>query len=113
MEKKKKEIYCEHCSGVINDKHDLIVGVSIFTPIALHNECFIRNIKGAKGLFIADQPLKGFWSNAFALFALIIFIIGIALFSFGQLTEFWYFILLPAITLVYRLLSYINYERHL
>ncbi|WP_096153438.1 hypothetical protein [Bacillus sp. FJAT-45066] len=112
-DKKKKEIYCEHCSGVIKDKYDLIVGVNFFTPIAIHNDCFLRSINGSRGLFLADQPLNGFWSNVFAVFVIAFFAIGLILFSFGHLTDFWYFIFIPIITIVYRLMSYLNFERHL
>jgi hypothetical protein len=103
-----KEIYCDFCQKQIRIRDDLITATLMHEVVPYHEKCYAGNIKGAKTLFISNEPINGFAGTAFAVFSLILALLW-ALFAEGPMK------LVSLIALVpvgYRVYSYIRYERH-
>lgn len=105
----KKIIYCEECSGVIDNKEDLVTAQLRQDVFPYHEECYARGLKGAKALYLRNKPINGFSGN---FTALMFFMLGLGFLIFG-VGDIKYFSLLTLISLAIRLYSYIMFERHL
>ncbi|CQR45818.1 hypothetical protein BN1058_00056 [Paraliobacillus sp. PM-2] len=104
-----KAIYCDKCINEIKVRDDLVTATYVFVVVPYHEECYAKDLKGAKTFFLDNQPLNGFSGNLFFLFSIILAIIWcfIAEPSLKWLSLF-------AITPIgYRLYSYLIYERHI
>src|SRR5690554_2840888 len=102
----KQMVYCEKCSGVIEDRDELVTAILIYAVVPYHESCFASDLKGAKSFFLDNQPLNGFSGNL--IFALSI-IISFLWLLFGDVK--WYS-LLALLPIGYRLYSYFIYEIH-
>ncbi|RIW33974.1 hypothetical protein D3H55_10260 [Bacillus salacetis] len=104
-----KEIYCDACQKQIKVRDDLITATIMFEVAPFHENCYGTSIKGAKTLFISNEPINGFAGSAFTVFSVIIAILW-AVFTEDAMR---WVSLLALIPVVYRLFSYFRYERHL
>ena len=77
--------------------------------IPYHEDCYAKDLKGVKTLFLNNQPVNGFSGNILAFFALIVLIV-----SFFMKEETMIFLaVFMVFPILYRLYSYIVYERHI
>ena len=99
-----KAVYCEKCSKEIEFRGDLVTATIFFVVVAYHEDCYVKELKGFRGLFLDNQPLNGFSGNF--LFAMAV-LVGIG-FAFGSLK--WVSII-AVIPVLYRLFSFYKFER--
>jgi hypothetical protein len=104
-----KEIYCDFCQKQIKVRDDLITAAIMFEVAPFHESCYGTSIKGARTLFISNEPINGFSGSAFTVFSMIIAILW-AVFTEGPMR---WLSILALIPVGYRLYSYIRYERRL
>jgi len=105
--RKKKQIYCEQCSGQIQSKDDLITMFIVMSIVPLHSDCYGKQLKGGAS-FLMNKPLNGWYGNIQSTFFLLL---AIGLFIFGN-RELKFIAIVVCIPVIYRLGSYIIYERH-
>lgn len=104
-----KEIYCDFCSKQIKLRDDLITASMMLEVVPFHEGCYGSNIKGAKTLFISNEPINGFAGSFLAIISLILAVLWV-IFSEGSMR----FVAIAALVPVtYRIYSYFKYERHL
>lgn len=105
----KKTIYCEECSGVIHNKEDLVVAQFRMDVIPFHEDCYARELKGPKAIYIRNKPINGVSGN-FSTFMFFLLGLGILIFGVGDIK---YFSIVTINPIGIRLYSYIMFERHL
>lgn len=99
-----KVVICNKCHYLIEKKEHLITSTYLFEVVPYHEECFVKDIKGKKSLFVSNQPLNGFSGNISAIFSLFV--------SIGLLAgEYKIFSVIALIPVFYRLYSYFTFER--
>lgn len=101
-----KAVYCEKCSKEIKFRGDLVTATLFFVIVAYHEDCYVKDLKGFRGLFLDNQPLNGFPGN-FLFVAAVLVSIG---FAFGSMKWVSIIALLPVL---YRIYSYFRFERNL
>jgi hypothetical protein len=104
-----KTIYCDKCLKEIKIRSDLVTSTLFFEVIPYHEDCYAKDLKGAKSFFLNNQPLNGFSGN----FGVVVTVIIAFVWFFNA--EGWAKLssLLALLPLSYRLYSYFYYERHL
>lgn len=105
----KKVIYCEKCVGEIEHREDLVTSTSFLTIVPYHEKCYAKDLKGFKTISLSNYPINGITSNVATI---IIFILGIIWLIVAEDLEKWVSILF-LVPVIYRLYSYIVFERHL
>ncbi|HLQ72207.1 MAG TPA: hypothetical protein VK142_10430 [Bacillota bacterium] len=105
--RKNKHIFCEQCSKRIKSKDDLITMFIAMGIVPLHSSCYGKNLKGGFS-FLMNKPLNGWYANIQSIFFLLV-AIGLLIFGDKRLK---YLAIVVCIPVVYRLFSYIMYERH-
>ncbi|MTI49864.1 hypothetical protein [Sporosalibacterium faouarense] len=103
----RKFIHCEKCKGQINNKEELVVTTILFDIVAYHDECFSKDIKKAKGLFIDNRPINGSLGNIGVVVSLILIPLAYYVLEYRFLA--FVFLLAPLI----KFISWFKYERHL
>jgi hypothetical protein len=81
----------------------------MFEVVPFHEGCYGNNIKGAKTLFISNEPINGFAGSLFNIVSLILAVLW-GIFAEGSMKLAAFIVLVPV---AYRLFSYFKYERHL
>lgn len=104
----KKEIYCEKCSGQINDREELVTSTVFFFVAPFHEQCFSKSLKGWQTIYLGNVPINGLSGNIRALVALIAAII-LFLTTNGTYTLISILLLIVPIL---RLYSWLAYERY-
>ncbi|MEH7452566.1 hypothetical protein [Gottfriedia acidiceleris] len=104
-----KSIHCDKCLKEIRIREDLVASVVFFTVVPYHEDCYAKDLKGAKTLFLNNQPINGFSGNFITLLALFVII---ALFFIKDETMT-YVRVISTIPIIYRVYSYIALERYL
>ncbi|WP_409252718.1 hypothetical protein V1502_01980 [Bacillus sp. SCS-153A] len=104
-----KEIYCDFCQKQIKVRDDLITATLMYEVVPYHERCYASNIKGAKTLFISNEPINGFAATFYIVLTVILAIIW-AIFAESSMKAASLLMLIPV---GYRIYSYIRYERHL
>jgi hypothetical protein len=99
-------VICKKCSRLIEKRDELITSTYLFEVVPYHEECFAKDIKGAKSLLVSNQPLNGFSGNIWTIFSIITALV-LLIFA-GEQKFLSVFVILPAI---YRLYSYFTFER--
>lgn len=102
-------MHCEKCLGEIELRDDLVTATMLFSVVPYHEDCYAKDLKGAKTLFLNNQPINGFSGNFMTLFA---FVVGIWLVIFADGGMKLYSVLF-LIAVFYRLYSFYTFERHL
>ncbi|MCT8136732.1 hypothetical protein H1D32_02570 [Anaerobacillus sp. CMMVII] len=102
----KQIVYCDKCSREITDREDLVTAVFLFSVVPYHDNCYSKDLKGAKTLFLDNQPLNGFSGNFIFIISIIMAILW---FLFADAKIYSFLAILP---IGYRLYSYFMYERH-
>lgn len=80
-----------------------------FEVIPYHEDCYAKDLKGVKTLFLNNQPINGFSGNVLAFFALILFIVSF----FIKDDTMVFLAIFMTFPILYRLYSFIVYERHI
>lgn len=80
-----------------------------FEVIPYHEDCYAKDLKGVKTLFLNNQPINGFSGNILAFFALIILVVSFFL-KEDTMIFLAIFMVFP---ILYRLYSFVVYERHI
>lgn len=104
-----KTVYCEKCKRRIPYRGDLVTTTIFLEVVPYHEDCFANDLKGAKTLFVDNQPINGFSGNSTFLLC---FILAFILLFFVDGPMKWLSILM-IIPIIYRIYSYLKYERHL
>ena len=104
-----KTIYCDKCVKEIKVRDDLVTSTLLFEVIPYHEDCYAKDLKGAKTIFLDNQPLNGFSGN-FLFFLSIILAFVWLLIADPPLK---WLSLVAIIPIGYRLYSYLTYERHI
>lgn len=104
-----KLVYCSKCLREITFRGDLVTSTLLFEVVPYHEECFARDLKSPKTLFLGNQPLNGFSGNFVTFFAMLSSIVWLII---GDSQMKW-LSLLAMILVIYRLYSFFRYERHL
>ncbi|QDP41173.1 hypothetical protein [Radiobacillus deserti] len=104
-----KTIYCDKCLKEIKVRDDLVTSTLLFEVIPYHEDCYTKDLKGIKTLFLDNQPLNGFSGNVLFFLAIII-AIGWIVIAEGSLK---WLSLLAIVPIGYRLYSYYNFERYI
>lgn len=104
-----KKIICEHCSGEIKYKADLVVANLFVNLETYHNECYAQGLKTAKTFFLNNHPLNSTGGTISALYSVFLSILFLIFFPI-EASVFAILILIPFFL---RILSYVLYERHL
>ncbi|MFJ5621509.1 hypothetical protein ACIQD3_02005 [Peribacillus loiseleuriae] len=104
-----KPVYCDKCSREIKYRGDLITATILFEVIPYHEDCYAKDLKSAKMLFLDNQPLNGFSSNFVTIIAILL---GIGWLIFAEGFMKWAAII-PSIQVIYRIYSFFSYERQL
>ncbi|WP_138419741.1 hypothetical protein [Aquibacillus sediminis] len=104
-----KSVYCEKCHGEITFRGDLVTATFLLEVLPYHVDCYAKDLKGAKTLFLDNQPLNGFSGTFLAIVSLLV-AIGWSIVADGA---FKWGALLALIPVGYRLYSYLTYERFL
>lgn len=99
-----KAVYCEKCSKEIKFRGDLVTATLFFVIVAYHEDCYVKDLKGFRGLLLDNQPLNGFSGNFLFIMSILV---GIG-FSFGSMKWVSIVALIP---IVYRLFSFYMFER--
>ncbi len=77
--------------------------------IPYHEDCYAKDLKGVKTLFLNNQPINGFSGNVLAFFAIIVLIVSL----FMKDNTMLFLAVFMVFPILYRLYSYIVYERHI
>lgn len=104
-----KEIYCDSCSKQIKVRDDLITATILLEVVPFHEGCYGSNIKGAKTLFVSNEPVNGFAGTFFAVISLILALLW-GIFAEGTMKMI---ALIAIVPVLYRIYSFLKYERHL
>lgn len=104
-----KEIYCDFCQKQIKVRDDLITSTMVLEAVPFHERCYGSNIKGARTLFLSNEPINGLAGNVTAVISLILAVLW-PIFAEGVMK--WAF-LLALVPVGYRIYSYVKFERHL
>ena len=104
-----KLVYCDKCAREIKVRDDLVTATLLFEVVPYHEECYAKDLKGAKTIFLDNQPLNGFSGN---LGISLLFISAIVWSLVAEAPLKW-LSLLAIIPICYRLYSYLSYERHI
>lgn len=104
-----KKIICEHCSGEIEYKSDLVVANLFINMETYHNDCYSQGLKTAKTFFLSNHPLNSIGGTLSAIYSILLSIICFVVFT----NEAMLIAILVLIPFFLRILSYILYERHL
>ncbi|PEJ59020.1 MULTISPECIES: hypothetical protein [unclassified Bacillus (in: firmicutes)] len=104
-----KTVHCDRCSQEIRIRGDLVTATMFFQVVPYHEDCYAKDLKGAKTLILNNQPINGFSGNFLTFIAIVVFILS---FFINDETMI-YLSILSAIPIIYRLYSFIIYERHL
>lgn len=80
-----------------------------FEVIPYHEDCYAKDLKGVKTLFLNNQPINGFSGNVLVFFALILFIVSF----FIKDDTMVFLAIFMTFPILYRLYSFIVYERHI
>jgi hypothetical protein len=99
-----KAVYCEKCSKEIKFRGDLVTATLFFVIVAYHENCYAKELKGFRGLFLDNQTLNGFSGNFLFVMAILV---GIG-FAFGSMK--WVSIV-AVIPVLYRFFSFYKFER--
>jgi hypothetical protein len=102
-----KTVYCDKCQKEIKVRDDLVTATLFLEVVPYHTDCYARDLKSARTLFLNNQPLNGFLGN-FGL--LLVTIMAIGWLFFAENSSKW-LSLLAVIPIGYRLYSYLIYER--
>ena len=101
-----KAVYCEKCSKEIKFRGDLVTTTLFFLIVAYHENCYVKDLKGFRGLFLHNQTLNGFSGNFMFVMAILV---GIG-FAFGSMKWVSIIALIP---IVFRFFSFYLIERRL
>jgi len=101
-----KAVYCEKCSREIKFRGNLVTTTLFFWIVAYHEECYAKDLKGLRGVFLDNQTLNGFSGNFLFVMAILV---GIG-FAFGSMKWVSIIALLPVL---YRVFSFYRFERRL
>lgn len=104
-----KTIYCDKCAKEIKVRDDLVTSTLIFDVVPYHEDCYAKDLKGAKTIFLDNQPLNGLSGN---LVIFISMILAIVWFLITKNPLKW-LSLIAIIPIGYRFCSYFFYERHI
>jgi hypothetical protein len=77
--------------------------------IPYHEDCYAKDLKGVKTLFLNNQPVNGFSGNLLAFFALLVLIVSL----FIKEDTMIFLTIFMVFPILYRLYSYLVYERHI
>ncbi|MFZ3577958.1 hypothetical protein [Virgibacillus sp. DJP39] len=103
-----KAVYCDKCLLEIKVRDDLVTATIFFEVVPYHEECYSKDLKGAKSLFLTNQPINGFSGNIIIL-VIIALAITWAIVAEGPMKLLSAAGLIPIISRIY---SYVIYERH-
>ncbi|MFD4706696.1 hypothetical protein ACFWM3_17765 [Gottfriedia sp. NPDC058432] len=104
-----KTVYCDRCLKEIRIRGDLVTATMFFQVVPYHEDCYAKDLKGVKTLFLNNQPINGFSGNFLSFLA---FAICIATFFIDDHSMI-YLLILALIAIMYRLYSFFIFERHL
>lgn len=104
-----KTVHCDKCLKEIRIRGDLVTATMFFQVVPYHEDCYGKDLKGAKTLFLNNQPINGFSGNFLTLLAFAIFIASLIIDEETMI----YLSILSLIAIMYRVYSFIIYERHL
>ncbi|WP_088073044.1 hypothetical protein [Gottfriedia luciferensis] len=104
-----KIVYCDKCLKEIRIRGDLVTTTMFFQVVPYHEDCYAKDLKGAKTFFLSNQPINGFSGN-FLSFLAILICISTFFINDETMIYLFFFTLFP---IIYRLYSYFIYERHL
>ncbi|MBP0726420.1 hypothetical protein J5Y03_14765 [Bacillus sp. RG28] len=102
-----KTIYFDKCLREITVRNDLVTAILFFEVVPYHENCYAKDLKGVKTLFLDNQPINGFSGNFVTLLA-ILFCIGCFFYEPMK-----YLSIIAIIQIIYRLYSYFVFERHI
>ncbi|MRH41257.1 hypothetical protein GH741_01050 [Aquibacillus halophilus] len=74
------KVYCDKCLQEIKIRDDLVTSTLAFEVVPYHEDCYDKDLKGAKTFFLSNKPLNGFSGN-FSFILAIILAIGWLLFA--------------------------------
>ncbi|TCT24650.1 hypothetical protein EDD68_105107 [Melghiribacillus thermohalophilus] len=105
----RKKVYCEKCTDEIKYRDDLTTARLFVEVVPYHNDCYAKDLKSAKTFFLDNQPINGTSGNFLGIIS-VFFILFFLLIVDGleQIVAFAF-----VIPLLYRVYSYVVYERHL
>ena len=102
-------VYCEKCDREIKFKGDLVTTTFVFIVVPYHEDCYAKDLKGMRTFFVSNNPINGISGNITAIISIII-----GIFALVFLDGFTKFVgLLALVSVVYRLYSYIRFEKRL
>ncbi|MCK6256290.1 hypothetical protein LCY76_06735 [Fictibacillus sp. KIGAM418] len=104
-----KTIICDRCTKEITLKDDLVTVTMFFEVIPYHEECYAHDLKGTISFFLNNRSLNGLSGNISMVIS-ILFGLWLVFFTEGSLRFVSLLVLIP---IIYRLYSYLAYERHL
>ena len=104
-----KIVTCDKCLKEIKIRGDLVTATMFFEVIPYHEDCYANDLKGAKTLFLNNQPINGFSGNFLAFLAIIICIVSF----FIEDETMIFLLILSLVPIIYRLYSFVIYKRHL
>ncbi len=104
-----KTIHCEKCLKEIRIRGDLVTAISFFEVIPYHEDCYARDLKGAKTLILSNQPINSISGNFISLMAIAILIVSL----FVREETMWFISIISIIPIVYRAYSFFVFERYL
>nr|WP_289038971.1 hypothetical protein [uncultured Allobacillus sp.] len=104
-----KSIICNRCHGEIRDQDELVTSTIVFEVVAFHDDCYTKDLKGAKTIVLDNKPLNGFSGNA----TFIIFVVAALLWVLFADESMKWMALFALLPIGLRLVSYFRYERHL
>ncbi|MFD1019765.1 hypothetical protein [Thalassobacillus hwangdonensis] len=104
-----RPVYCDKCLKEIEYRDDLVTVLILWVVAPYHGDCYVREMKGARGFFLGDHPLNSFSGNVLFWMAIVATIL-FAIFGDGLAK---YAGLLAVVPVSYRAFSYFVYERQL
>ncbi|SFC34658.1 hypothetical protein SAMN02799633_00529 [Bacillus sp. UNCCL81] len=104
-----KTVHCDRCLKEIRIRGDLVTATMFFQVVPYHEDCYAKDLKGAKTLFLNNQPINGFSGNFLTLLAFAVFIASFFIDDNSMI----YLSVLALIAILYRLYSFFIFERHL
>lgn len=104
-----KQVYCDKCKREIRVRDDLVTPTIFFEVIPYHEECFAKDLKSIKTLFLDNHPINGFVGNMAAILACVL----IPMCFFIDDVKLKVIAAFLIIGLIYRVYSYYVFERHL
>lgn len=103
------KVFCEECSRLIRDKDELVTTTVLFSLVPYCKDCYVDQIKGMSSLIVSNTPVNGTYSNFFSVVGLI----ALIPIMFISDSIKYVFIIGIIIFLLYRVFSYLWFERHL